>query len=163
MTIKLALRYAIWSNLVLTAYLWLIDLGALGNWNYQHDPHLIDYLLAGGKLHIADVSFLLFITVPAIASLAGWYQQNRLFYIVALIFDVIWLVLQILSWRVLYIVGTNKQWQLDYSHSPTTKIFPSFGNHVAPDGMHLLITVLLLVAIYFTVRLLLTSGRDVAK
>jgi hypothetical protein len=38
------------------------------------------------------------------------------------------------------------QWQLQYAKGPTTKVLPSFGNHVAPDGMHFLIHVFLVAA-----------------
>ena len=145
------LKYGLWLNWSLAIYLWLVDLISLGRWNYQTEPHLISVLINGGRLTIADISFLICVLLPAIAFTIGYYLANKWIIGVALIADLIWLTLQILSWWVPYIFGTKKQWQINYAHLPTTKILPSFGNHIAPDGLHTVISILLIAAIFFTI------------
>ena len=66
--------------------------------------------------------------------------------ILALVLDAVWLALQIQSWWIPYIFGTDVSWQLAYAKGPTTKVLPSFGHHVAPDGMHFVISVLIVAA-----------------
>jgi len=61
--------------------------------------------------------------------------------------DVVWLLKQIQSWWLPYIFGTDRTWQLEYAKGPTTIVLPSFGHHVAPDGMHFVIHVLLVAAL----------------
>ena len=67
--------------------------------------------------------------------------------VAALTLDVVWLGMQIQSWWLPYIIGTDVKWQLDYAQGPTTKVLPSFGNHVAPDGMHFVIHALLVAGL----------------
>ena len=138
------IKLSLWLHFSLTAYLWLIDLIPLGNWNYQQDDYLLTALIKGKGIDAADVGLLVFITLPAVLFWVGYKKRNIWFCIAALLVDAIWLVMQILSWWVPYIAGTNKTWQLEYANSPTTKILPSFGNHVAPDAMHFVIHALLI-------------------
>ena len=141
------LRLSLWLHCTLTGYLWLIDLVPLGNWNYQKGDHLLAALMKGKEVNSGDVGLLVFITLPAVLFWIGYKKRNIWFCIAALLVDVIWLAMQILSWWVPYIAGTNKAWQLEYAKGPTTKILPSFENHVAPDAMHFVIHVLLISAI----------------
>lgn len=91
---------------------------------------------------------LTFVTLPAVLFWVA-YTRHRIWYgVAALALDVFWSAMQIQSWWLPYILGTNRRWQLAYAEGPTTKILPSFGNHVAPDGMHLMIHVLLVAAIF---------------
>ena len=64
----------------------------------------------------------------------------------ALALDAFWAFMQIQSWWIPYLFGTKQEWQIRYAHGPTTKVLPSFGNHVAPDGMHFVIHVFLVAA-----------------
>ena len=90
---------------------------------------------------------LAFVTLPAVLFWIAYKRNSLWFGLLALTFDVVWLVMQIQSWWVPYILGTEKSWQLAYAQGPTTKVLPSFGHHVAPDGMHFLIHVLLVTAL----------------
>ena len=71
---------------------------------------------------------------------------------VALVFDAVWMAMQMQSWWVPYAFGTSRAWQLAYAKGRTTKVLPSFGAHVAPDGMHLVISVLLVASIAVSLR-----------
>ena len=42
--------------------------------------------------------------------------------------------------------GNAKAWQIEYAQGRTTKVLPSFGTHLAPDGMHLVISVLIVAS-----------------
>ena len=140
------IKVSLWLHCTLTGYLWLIDLIPLGNWNYQKGDYLLTALIKGKGIESGDVGLLIFITMPAVLFWVGYKKRNVWFCLTALLVDAIWLVMQILSWWVPYIAGTNKTWQIEYAKRPTTKILPSFRNHIAPDAMHFVIHVLLVSA-----------------
>jgi hypothetical protein len=141
------IKLSLWLRCTLTGYLWLIALVPLGNWNKQRGDYLLNAIIKGKGIESGDVGLLVFITLPALLFWIGYKKTNVWFCIAALLVDAIWLVMQILSWWVPCIAGTNKTWALEYAKGPTTKILPSFGNHVAPDAMHFAIQVLLISAI----------------
>ena len=64
-----------------------------------------------------------------------------------------WLFLQIRTWWISYLFGASDNWKAVYQRtfSQTTKILPSAGNHLAPDGMHLVLQLLLLTVVIFAV------------
>jgi hypothetical protein len=131
---------------LLAAYLWLIAWFPLGNWNRQQDENLLPQLLEGKGLHVDDVGMLVFVTAPALLFWLGYRYRNFWLAIAALAVDLFWAAMQIQSWWIPYLFGANLPWQLRYAKGPTTKVLPSFGNHVAPDGMHFLIHVFLAAA-----------------
>lgn len=141
------MRRGAWCHLALTGYLWLITFVPLGKWNAQPGPHLALTLLAGQRLQAGDVGFLVFVSLPAVVFWLAYWRRSFLLASGALFFDAFWTLMQVQSWWVPYVTGTTKAWQLEYAKGSTTKVLPSFGNHVAPDGMHLMISVLLVVAI----------------
>jgi hypothetical protein len=65
----------------------------------------------------------------------------------------IWLYFQVQTWWVPYLFGACKNWQEIYHRvfAQSTKILPSFGNHLAPDAMHLTIQLLLFVIVISTI------------
>ncbi len=89
---------------------------------------------------------LAFVTLPAVLFWLAYKKSSFWFGVGALAVDGAWLWMQVQSWWKPYLFGANLQWQLDYAKGPTTKILPSFGVHVAPDGMHLGIHILLVAA-----------------
>ena len=141
------MKRSAWLHWLLTAYLWLIACFPLGNWNRQREGNLLTGFLGGRGIEAGDLGFLAFVSSPAILFWVGYKRNNFWFALSALTLDVVWLVLQIQSWWVPYIFGTDKSWQLAYAQGSTTKILPSFGHHVAPDGMHFMIHVLLIAAL----------------
>jgi hypothetical protein len=139
-------RRSAWLHWILTGYLWLIAWFPLGNWNRQSDENLLPQLLEGKGLHLDDLFALAFVTAPAVLFWVGYRYRKVWFAVAALAFDAFWGFMQIQSWWVPYILGTNEPWQLKYAKGATTKVLPSFGHHVAPDGMHFAIHVLLILA-----------------
>jgi hypothetical protein len=135
------MKLSAWLHWLLAIYLWLITWVPLGNWNRQHELTLFETLAGGGKLDVGDVIFLALVVLPAILFWIGYRKRNLWFALVALVLDAVWLVLQIQSWWIPYIFGTDVKWQLAYAKGPTTKVLPSLGNHAASDGMHFVISV----------------------
>ena len=156
------LRYGAWAHMLLTAYLWLVACIPLGNWNRQRDPQLIPALLGGTGITVGDLFMLFFVTIPAVLFWVTYRQRRFWVGVLALGFDVLWLWMQIQSWWIPYLLGTNAQWRLDYAKGPTTKVLPSFGNHVAPDGMHFVIDILLGAALITGLIALRQLNRDKA-
>ena len=141
------LRYSAWTHVLLTAYLWVVACIPLGNWNRQRDPQLISALLSGSGIALSDLFMMVFVTIPAVLFWIA-YQQRRFWVgVLALGFDVFWLWMQVQSWWIPYLIGTNTRWQLEYAKGSTTKVLPSFGSHVAPDGMHFVLDILLVAAL----------------
>ena len=140
------LRCAAWLHFMLAGYLWLIAWIPRGNWNRQREPLLLASLLNGKGLDAADLGMLAFVTAPAFLFCWAWRRCAVWPGVAALVIDAAWLYMQIQSWWRPYVFGTNVRWQLDYAQGPTTKLLPSFGNHVAPDAMHLVIHILLVAA-----------------
>jgi hypothetical protein len=141
------LRWSAWLHVLLTAYLWLVASVPLGNWNRQRDLQLLPALLSGQGIEVGDLFLLTFVTLPAVFFWLAY--KRRLFWpgVAALVADAVWLWMQFQSWWKPYLFGTNIAWQLNYAKGPTTKVLPSFGNHVAPDGMHLAISVFLVAGL----------------
>lgn len=141
------MRRSAYIHCTLAAYLWLISWLPLGNWNRQHSPTLLPALLSGQRMQVSDFGMLTCVTLPAILFWIAYKRNISWFAITALAADTIWLAMQIQSWWIPYVFGTNVKLQLDYERGPTTKVLPSFGNHIAPDGMHFVISVLLIAAL----------------
>ena len=141
------MKHSAWLHWLLAAYLWLIAWIPLGNWNRQREGTLLTALLGGRGIEAGDLGFLAFVSLPAVLFWVAYKRNSFWLALSALTLDVVWLLLQIQSWWLPYIFGTDRSWQLAYAKGPTTKVLPSFGNHVAPDGMHFMIHVLLIVAL----------------
>ena len=74
----------------------------------------------------------------------------------------IWLALQVKTWWVAYAFGASDSWARVYERvfSHSTQLLPSFGRHLPPDGLHLVLQVLLTaVVVSAVVGLLKTSVR----
>ena len=141
------MRRGAWLHCLLSAYLWLIAWIPLGNWNRQRGGTFLTALLAGKSMETGDVGMLVFVSLPAILFWVAYKRNSFWFGVGASAVDAIWLGLQIQSWWIPYIFGTHTRWRLEYANAPTTKLLPSFGHHVAPDGMHLVISILLISAL----------------
>jgi hypothetical protein len=142
------MKRSAWLHLSLTLYIWLISWIPLGNWNRQREGTLLQALLGGRGIQAEDLGMLVFVTLPGVLFWLAYKRGSFWVALPALTLDAVWLVMQIQSWWLPYIFGTDKRWQLAYAKGPTTKLLPSFGNHVAPDGMHFMIHVLLVAALF---------------
>ena len=155
--------YVHWS---LAVYLWAVEWIPLGNWNKQKGETLLVALLNGSGIAPDDIFTMAFVTAPAVVFWIACTRRNAWFAFLTIILDLAWLAMQIQSWWIPYIFGARLRWQIEYAHGPTTKVLPSFGNHVAPDGMHFVITVLLVAGITtagYGIRQLLASRRLISS
>ena len=141
-------RLALTFHWLLAAYLWLISWVSLGSWNAQPGPHMLSAVRSGQVFTIADAGFFVFVTLPAIFFTIAVLRRSFVWLMVALVVDLVWLFMQGQSWWIPYIFGASHPWQIKYAKGPTTKLLPSFGRHIAPDGMHLMISVLIMAAMF---------------
>ncbi len=140
------LRISLAAQLLLAIYFQIINWFSLGLWNYQ--PGFVP-LLSSDKMGWGDVGLVSAFLLPFLVfTLAYWRRWNWLMWIGAVGYG-IWLYLQIQTWWVPYLFGASEHWQEIYSRvfAHSTQILPSFGNHLAPDAMHLTIQLLLIVIV----------------
>lgn len=141
-----SMKRSLWLHFCLTLYSWLIESIPLGNWNRQGDEKLLVNLWSGHGIAFGEIAMLLFVAVPSVLVFSAYVRHKIWLAMLALAFDTAWLGMQIQSWWIPYVFGTTTQWQIEYAKGPTTRILPSFGNHIAPDGMHFVISILLVTA-----------------
>jgi hypothetical protein len=143
------LRVSLATQLFLAIYFQLINWFALGSWNDQHGFVPLYNLVISGKADWGDIGFVSAFLLPFLMFLlAYWKHWTWLMWVGAVGYSV-WFYLQLKTWWFSYLFGASAHWQETYHRvfAHSTKILPSFGNHLAPDAMHLLIQLLLLVLI----------------
>ena len=84
-------------------------------------------VLAGKGLHADDLGMLAFVTASALLFWLAYRCRRLRPALAALAVDAFWSLMQIQSWWIPYILGTNIPWQLKYAQGPTTKVLPSLG------------------------------------
>ena len=141
------MKRSAWLHCLLTAYLWLVSWIPLGNWNREREGTLLQAIRRGRGIQAGDWGMIAFVTLPALLFWVAYKRNSFWFALSALALDVVWLLMQIQSWWIPYLFGAKRSWRLAYAQGPTTKVLPSFGRHVAPDGMHFLMHVLLVAAL----------------
>jgi len=131
---------AITAQVVLLAYFELCILIPLGRWNDQ--PGNVAFgsgnMILGGAIGCAQL-LLLIGTV--------WRLKPLLW--MGLSGDTLWLLLHLYSLWMPYALGATSEYAKMYDRvwSHTTKLLPNFGNHLAPDAMHILIDVFVVAVI----------------
>ena len=153
------LRVSLAAQLLLAVYFQIVNCFSLGLWNYQ--PGFVP-LFSSGSIAWGDVVVVSAFLLPFLVFLLAYGRRwNWLMWLGALGYGV-WLYLQIQTWWVPYLFGASEHWQEVYTRvfSHSTKILPSFGNHLAPDGMHLSIQLLLMVIVISSIVGLVRVQRD---
>ena len=143
------LHISLAAQFLLAIYFQMVNWFSLGSWNDQ--PGFVPMLssLISGRMQWEDAGILGMFLLPFLLfALAYWRRWNWLMWVGAIGYSV-WLYLQIQTWWIPYLFGASKNWQEIYHRvfSHTTKILPSFGNHLAPDALHLTIQLLLFVIV----------------
>ena len=151
---KRLLKYSLFIQLILALYFQLIFWVRLGNLNAQPNFTPVYKLLIEGNLSIEDLGFLILFIIPVLVFSIGYTKNKYWLMILSMIFYLVWLILQLTTWWVPYILGASDNWYEVYSRtfSNANKILPGWGRHLAPDTMHLIIQVLLLIIIYLFVK-----------
>ena len=143
------LRISLAIQFLLAVYFQLINWFSIGSWNYQPGFASIFSSINSGKIPWSDIGILgLFLLPFLLFALAYWRRWNWLMWVGVIGYSS-WLYLQVQTWWIPYLFGASEHWQEIYHRvfSNSTKILPSFGNHLAPDAMHLAIQLFLIVIV----------------
>lgn len=129
------------AQLLLLAYFELCMLVPLGAWN---DQPAMRAGFSAGMLVLP-----LAIALGQLLLLWGSIKQLRLLLWIGLLADCMWLASHVVGLWLPYIHGASAQYAAMYGRvfSNTTKLLPNRGNHLAPDGMHIVLDVLLLAVV----------------
>ena len=143
-------RAAITAQVVLLAYFELCVLIPLGAWNDQPGNNVAfssGNIILGAAIGGAQL-LLLIGTV--------WRLKPLLWF--GLLGDTVWLLLHVYSLWTPYVLGASPQYAKMYERvwGRATKLLPNFGNHLAPDAMHIFIDVFV-TAVIVTLVLYLRS------
>jgi len=145
------LRRSLAAQVILAAYFQAFTWFPLGSLNDQggiHNRPLVEQIKSGTAT-FGDAAFALAFVVPVVLFLVGYRRHLRLVLWLSIVFYVVWFALQVQGWWVAYIFGASENWQRVYHRvfGRTLKILPSWGNHLAPDAMHLMMQLLLVAVI----------------
>ncbi len=152
-----SLRLSIVAQVVLALYFQAIVWLPLGKWNYQPGSEPLLRAALQGHLEFQDVFISVLFLLPAVLFWVA-HSKNQVWLMwIGLVGYTIWLFLQIQTWWVGYIFGASDRWAEVYQRafSESTKILPSFGRHLAPDGVHFVLQLLLMVVVISTTVALL--------
>ena len=140
------LRISIATQFILAIYFQIINWFSLGLWNYQ--PGFVP-LLSSDKIIWGSVGVVSLFLLPFLIFYLAYLRRWTWLMWIDTIGYAVWLYLQIQNWWVPYLFGASRHWQEIYNRvfNHSTKILPSFGNHLAPDAMHLTIQILLIVIV----------------
>jgi hypothetical protein len=151
---------AITAQVVLLAYFELCVLIPLGRWNDQ----------PGNNLPFSSGKIILGATVGGaqLLLLIGTVWRLKPLLCFGLVGDTVWLLLHIYSLWVPYVLGASPQYARMYARvwGHTTKLLPNFGNHLAPDAMHVFIDALVIAVIVTLVpylRSLQATGTSIER
>jgi hypothetical protein len=141
---------AIGSQFVLLIYFEAVSWVPLGRWNYQPCCPTASDLFSHGKLEPLETLGLLAFVLPVVAFWCGVQRKNKWLMLAALIFYSIWLILQVTTWWPPYVFGASESWKevYDRAFSASTQVLPAWEDHLPPDGMHLVLQILLVVAVW---------------
>jgi hypothetical protein len=155
------LRIACFTQVLLAVYFQLIQWVPLGKWNYQpgFDPLAIQ--AARGHLEVQDVVYVALFALPVLLFWLARRKRWAWMMWLCLIGYISWLVMQIQTWWIVYVFGASDRWMAIYQRvfGQSIKILPSFGRHLAPDGMHLVLQMLLASVVVSTFLGLLQRRR----
>ena len=143
------LQISLATQFLLAIYFQMVNWFSLGSWNDQPGFVPMFSSVISGRIQWEDAGILAMFLLPFLLfALAYWRRWKWLMWVGAIGYG-IWLYLQVQTWWIPYLFGASEHWQEIYHRVfvRTTKILPSFGNHLAPDAMHLTIQLLLFVIV----------------
>jgi hypothetical protein len=147
---------------ILALYFQVIQWFPLGRWNYQPGFTPLRVQAIHGRATAQDVLLMAAFAVPFVVFWFAYSRSLRWLMWICTLGYAIWLALQVKTWWVAYAFGASDSWLRVYRRvfSQSTQLLPSFGRHLPPDGMHLVLQVLLTTAVVLALAgLLKTSVR----
>ena len=137
------------AQITLALYFQAMNWVSLGAWNYQPGFEPLARQAADGRLAVADVAYASAFLLPvALYLLAAWRRWSWLMWI-GLVGYSVWLALEIVGWWIPYAFGASAEWMATYQRvfSQSTQLLPSFGRHLAPDGLHIVLDLLVAIVV----------------
>ena len=154
------LRASLFAQAILALYFQVIQWIPLGRWNYQPGFTPLGVEAIQGRAATQDVLLMMAFVAPFLIFWFAFSKGLRWLMWSCTLGYAIWLALQVKTWWVAYALGASDSWELVYRRvfSQSTQLLPSFGRHLPPDGMHLVLQILLTAVVVFAgVGLLKTS------
>ncbi|MGE5324634.1 MAG: hypothetical protein ACM3SW_17340 [Actinomycetota bacterium] len=144
---------ALIAQLALLFYFELCVLVPLGSWNDQPG--------ANAAFSRANITLGSLVGAAQLLLLIGTIWRFRPLLWFGLVGDSIWLTLHIYSLWLPYMFGASPQYARMYARvfGRTTRWLPNFGNHLAPDAMHIMIDVFVVLVILTLVPYLISLSR----
>jgi hypothetical protein len=142
------LRVSLYAQALLAAYFQAVQWLPLGKWNYQ--PGFSPLLLQAGRgLTLQDVLLVGLFALPLAIFWLAFAKRLRWLMAIGLVFYSVWLALEIKTWWVSYALGASDSWAAVYQRvfSQSTQLLPSFGRHLPPDGLHIVLQILLAASV----------------
>ncbi len=155
------LRASLIVQAILALYFQLIAWLPLGHWNYQPGFVPLGVEAAQGHASAQDILLTAAFAVPFLVFWLAYTKGWRWPMWIGTLGYASWLALQIKTWWVAYAFGASDSWVRIYQRvfSQSTQLLPSSGRHLPPDGMHLVIQLLLAATVVSAVVGLLQAGR----
>jgi hypothetical protein len=147
---------------ILAAYFQAIQWFPLGRWNYQPGFTPLGVEVIHGRATWLDFLLLASFALPFVIFWFAYSRGLRWLMWICTLGYAIWLALQVKTWWVAYAFGASDSWARVYARvfSQTTQLLPSFGRHLPPDEMHLVLQVLLATVVACAILgLMRPSGR----
>lgn len=140
------------AQLVLALYFQAINWLPMGSWNYQPGSEPLTQQLADGSIGIPEVVYVALFLLPVTLFLIAMSRNWAWLMWSGLVGYTVWLVLQIMTWWLPYAFGASDRWMATYHRvfSQSTQLLPTVGRHLAPDGLHILLSLLLVVVVITT-------------
>jgi len=156
------LRISFACQFLLAIYFQCINWFSLGGWNDQ--PGFVPLVdsIRSGRIEWNSICIVGAFLLPFLLFLFAYWRGWPWLLWTGVIGYTCWLCLQIQTWWIPYIFGASDHWHEVYHRvfAHTTKLLPSFGNHLAPDGMHLTIQLLLIIIVASTIIGLIQMKRN---
>jgi hypothetical protein len=140
------------AQLVLALYFQAVNWLPMGSWNYQPGSVPLVQQFADGGIPIPDVGYVALFLLPVTLFLIAMSRNWAWLMWIGLVGYTVWLALQIMSWWVPYALGASDSWIATYHRvfSQSTQLLPTVGRHLAPDGLHIVLSMLLAVVVITT-------------
>jgi cytochrome b subunit of formate dehydrogenase len=156
------LRASLFAQAILALYFQLIQWLPLGQWNHQPGFTPLGIQVIHGDATALDVLLMVAFVLPGALFWLGFVRNWRWVMWSCTLGYAIWLALQIMTWWVAYIFGASDSWARVYQRvfSQSTQLLPTVGRHLPPDGMHLILHVLLTAVVVLAVTGLRETSRE---
>ncbi len=133
----------------LALYFQAIQWFPLGRWNAQPGFTPFGVQVVRGEATWLDALLLACFLLPFLVFWLAWARGLRGLMWACTLGYAVWLALQVKTWWGAYLFGASDSWLRTYERvfSRSTQLLPRWGRHLPPDGMHLVLQVLLAAAV----------------